>query len=751
MPEQQFKASLSRSQGRNAWCIIFRHPIRRDKQGRVGLRVRRGLGTNDLKEAEQLRDELNELLSNSEWWTPAVRENAERLYDSRVVSAFYDFLTPIEYDFWELRESIIPLPTPDDGYIRTLLIGTTGAGKTTVVRQLLGTDPIRERFPSTSAAKTTICDLEVVFAEESFQGVITFLPKDRIQMYVEECVVAAVQAALDQRETQDIARKLLEHSEQRFRLSYILGVLPLEENGEDEEDEYENDEQEDIAEQDKLSPQEHLNIVSTLRKFLSIVRSLAITIREDLTNLPGYPEAANSREDRDALIQELLENELYKNETFQKLVDDIIDAIEERFSLLEQKGQTVFAHGEWPSYWTFETEDRLEFIRTINQFSSNYAPLFGRLLTPLVQGIRVIGPFRPTWKEGLQPRLVLMDGEGLGHTLDTATSLSTDITSRFEKSDAIILVDSAAQPMQAASNAVLKNLETSGHVAKLLVCFTHFDSVEGDNLPTTRAKRNHVRNSLENAITALGRELGLRASAVLSNAVKDHVFFVSNIQKPLSLEEKLTRAEFNKMIEVLEAMHIPATSSEIKLFYDKLYLSSFIMRAVESFHEEWRGLLGLSAQSSRYPEHWTRIKALSRRPARLDRDEYDDLKPVADLISKLSEQIRAFLMKPRKWEPADASEEMQQATIDSIARDIYHQLHTFAKKQLIKDQWLRWETAYTRWGTGSAKERAYDLNLLYNLAVPKIGELNDDVADEFIKRIVELIEYAIRSNGGELW
>src|SRR5436305_8894434 len=74
MAEQQFTASLSRSQGRSAWCLIFRHPLRKDGQGRVGLRVRRGLGTSDLLEAERLKDQMNELLSHQEWWTPVARE-----------------------------------------------------------------------------------------------------------------------------------------------------------------------------------------------------------------------------------------------------------------------------------------------------------------------------------------------------------------------------------------------------------------------------------------------------------------------------------------------------------------------------------------------------------------------------------------------------------------------------------------------------------------------------------------------------
>ncbi len=343
-----------------------------------------------------------------------------------------------------------------------------------------------------------------------------------------------------------------------------------------------------------------------------------------------------------------------------------------------------------------------------------------------------------------------MDGEGLGHTLDTATSLPTEVTLRFEKADAIVLVDSASQPMQAASSAVLKSVEASGHVAKLLICFTHFDGVEGDNLPTLRARRNHVRNSLENAITAIGRGMGLRASAALGNVVKDQVFFVSNIQKPLPLDEKATRAEFNKLVDALEAKSAPAAPTEIRLFYDKMYLSKLIQRAVNSFHEAWRGRLGLALQSSRYPEHWTRIKALSRRPARLGLDEYDTLRPVADLIRELSEQIRVFLVRPQKWEPADGSEEVQQAAIDSIARDIYARLHTLARKRLIRDHLVKWETAYTRWGRGSAKERAYDLELIYNLAVP-VGEINDDAAYEFLVSVVELVRDSVRAKGGDLW
>src|SRR5439155_26594037 len=139
-----------------------------------------------------------------------------------------------------------------------------------------------------------------------------------------------------------------------------------------------------------------------------------------------------------------------------------------------------------------------------------YAPEFGRLLTPLVQGLRVGGPFKPVWQEAT-PRLVLMDGEGLGHAADSVSSLPTSLTKRYEQADAILLVDNAIQPMLAGPQAVLRSLGASGNEHKLAVVFTHFDQVKGDNLPTTDSKRNHVVAQLDNATKALEGVLGTYA------------------------------------------------------------------------------------------------------------------------------------------------------------------------------------------------------------------------------------------------
>lgn len=148
-----FKASLSK--GRSGWCVIFRHPLLDGTAGQK-RRVRRGLGTRDEAEAARLVGQMNEILSSPDLWSATQREKLEARYDQKIVGAFLDGIEPERYDPWADRERVIPLPGEQDGFAKLQAVGTTGSGKTTAIRQLLGTDPERERFPSTSAAKTTI-------------------------------------------------------------------------------------------------------------------------------------------------------------------------------------------------------------------------------------------------------------------------------------------------------------------------------------------------------------------------------------------------------------------------------------------------------------------------------------------------------------------------------------------------------------------------------------------------------------------
>ena len=98
-----------------------------------------------------------------------------------------------DMDFAAVRDAVTPLPDSEPaGYRRVLLLGTTGPGKMTLVRQLIGTDPEKERYPSTSAAQTTIHDTEIIIAEGDCRAVVTFVSRDEVREYVTECVSNAV-------------------------------------------------------------------------------------------------------------------------------------------------------------------------------------------------------------------------------------------------------------------------------------------------------------------------------------------------------------------------------------------------------------------------------------------------------------------------------------------------------------------------------------------------------------------------------
>lgn len=757
--EQKFRASLSKSQGRGSWCVIFNHPLRSTKSGKPGLRVRRGLGTSDQEEAQGLVDQLNQILDDQKFWNPSEKNRAEQEFHPKVASAFYDDITPEHRDSWAIREEIITLPTKEEGYVRALMVGTTGAGKTTVVRQLIGTDPEKERFPSTSSAKTTISNIELITTSEpTFKAVVSFFDKNYVRRHIEECVMAAVKAHLETGKENEVENKFLVHSEQRFRLSYLLGSSKsLSASQVDEEqftDEYDFIDEDDLEENleqtiSEISSDEKEKLLQKLSSYIARIQALSKRSRQEIAEEFDIDLVKATKDDLEAL-DGLIEEKLYEQENFQSLVDEVFDDVEDKFDYLKT-GNLTKDKSKWPSHWEYESDNREEFIKIINRFSSNYAPNFGCLLTPLVEGIRVAAPFKPTWYADEDVKLVLMDGEGLGHTPDSASSISTSITKRFQISDAIILVDNAAQPMQAAPTAVLQSLVSSGHHRKLIVCFTHFDEVKGVNIPTIAMRKDHVLDSFDNSVSAVGKTLGQRAERVLKECKGGRIFFLSKTQDIFEPHSKsLIFHEFKKMMEAIKNTIVPPAPTNVIPVYDDSNLVLNIQKAALEFHKPWEAKLSLKRDPEIRPEHWARIKALTRRLGEMFIDEYNNLKPVADLITRFQTHLYLFAENPLSWEPEHAPDEMKQASIDNINKELDSRLHEFFSERLFTDQIKNWHHAYSHRGTGSTRVRAYDVRDIYNDAAPIPGEVPDSQSSAFIKEIREILREAVKQGGGRI-
>lgn len=750
--EKRFVATLSRSQGRSGWSVIFRHPVRIDPNtGKSGLRVRQGLRTGEEAEANQIKDELNQLLGDEAFWNAAARQDAEGRFHRRAVEIFFHEMVPEERDFAAVREGLIPLPSSTNSdYRRVLLLGTTGAGKTTLLRQLLGTDPETERFPSTSTAKTTVHETEVVVTDGPYRAAATFFPVEEVREHLNECISEAVLAAHRGAGDSDVLRRLLVHVNQRFRFNYVLGNGPgLADSALDDEDEYEaapreldNDESIDLAATNEL-----------LERAVGAVREMArrqnVALRDEL--------GAEEKDQRvvDELFEEELDRRLRGSESFNRLSDELLDELELRFSMLDQGNLTKNKQG-WPQSWYWECADRADFLKMVTRFSSNHAPRFGRLLTPLVNGIRVSGPFAPTWSGAAQPKLVLLDGEGIGHTPKSLAAISTAVTRRIDLVDAVVLVDSATQPMQAAPITAMKELISSGNAKKLIVLFSQFDRVKGDNLQNAAEKERHVLESAENVLAAVGQELGYFAERALRGRLEDACYFAGNLNEPLSearKSHKRTISQLQAMLGAIDSIVERPEPIEARPVYDRLRLVLAVKKAAEGFRDTWWPMLGLPSTAVGGKQHWKRIWALSRRLATPGwADEYGDLKPVADLKKHLQGRLYVQLQNPIRWEPSEpATEEKKQQVFDRLANALSAKTLELAARRIRAERLVEWQSAYGQAGRGASYARAQIIgNQIYSRAAPIPDDTPFPDGNAFLHEVVSLVDEACSAAGATL-
>ncbi len=700
---------------------------------------------------------MNVILSDQSWWNAAKRKEAERRFSKPVVEAFYDEIQAGRDDPEALRESHIRLPNAEDGFSRVLFVGTTGAGKTSLLRQLIGSDPDDDRFPSTAPAKTTIADIEVIQADGPFEAAVTFFSEFQTQANIEECVIDAALAIFEKASVDKVADRFLNHRDQKFRLSYLLGGWRREGVG-DEQDEMsfdEADEAKGFEDEGTLTNEDQAANRAALEEYISRVEQLQKSVVASLTDELGV-DLRVSGPDREAaqqFIEENFEGRITQEEGFHELVQDILEDVRSRFDFV-QAGELSRRRSGWPDLWLFKSEDRAEFIRHIRWFSSNYWPQFGRLLTPLVDGIRVRGPLFADFIAG-QPKVAFIDGQGLGHTPDSSASVSTRVTRRFGQVDVILLVDNAQQPMQAAPLSVLRAVASSGHHDKLAITFTHFDQIKGQSLPTFDEKRAHVMASVLNALSSLRDVLGVSVVNAIEHGLDSRCFMLGGVDRQLaklpSRAADYMRGQLGALVQFFEKAILPPPEPDARPIYDPTGIGFAVQEAVSKFQGPWLARLGMGTYEGFSKEHWARVKALNRRIAGELDDEYDTLRPVADLVTQLRESISRFLNTPITWTRKPADEQEEQASIAHIRKMVNTALHDLAVRRLVQTHLAEWRVAYDDFsGPGSTRLRAVAIHGIYDSAAPLPDAVITAPSVTFLSEIRRIVTSAIESNGGKV-
>ena len=755
--KQKYAASKTPTKGHTAWVMSFRHPLRKDARGKQGRKMRRGLGTANEVRAQALVDEMNQILGDETWHNAGRRAEAERRFDPIVVRAFYDEIGEPTTNSLAVRDDALPLPNANDGYSKVLMVGTTGAGKTSLLRQLIGSHPDNDRFPSTSASRTTISDIEVITSDDGvFKSVVTFFPESTVHTNVHECVAGACAALWEEVCDEKLAESLLTHRDLRFRLGYVIGswnqvsVLQAEVDDEWDYEQGDSTTTEVVPKDDGGLPTE-ANIdemQSSLRSYLRRVRGLAGEAKEKLQSELEVDLSTLSGQEKDA-AQDLFEDLVQSLPDFDELVNDILEEVRKRFDRI-LSGKLHRRPSGWPLYWEFESSRRNDFICEVRRFSSNYAHAFGTLLTPLVDGIRICGPLFPTFTD-IHPRLVLIDGEGIGHVDDPGAGVASRIARRFADVDAILLVDIAKTPMLEAPTSVLRTVAASGFQQKLAFAFTHFDLLRNQaNLPNAQAQRVHVLSAVQQKLMSLREIVGIPAVRAIERGLDARCFMLGYLDRPLTDKHRGPVRELLNLIGFCMSAIVPAEETDTCPVYDTAGLVLAIQVATNEFHSRWKAILFTGSDSVRRA-HWAEVKALNRRIVLdIDGGEYKNLKPVADLVARLSESITKFLDKPIRWKPQLPDEAEADEALSRVQRAVFTRLHGFVESKLIRVPRRDWIRAFNYRGRGSTYDRARVIRMIYDSAAPILGPALDTHSEEFLREVRVLLHDAILDGGGEL-
>ena len=743
---QSYKATAKQNPGRKSWLVEFRHPLRNDTNNKPGKKVRKGLGTDSEQEAQRLVVQLNKLLSDEALWSVGANSQALKSYDEIVVEIFYGEIAPRIGSSRDLRDKLLPLPGHEEGYARIALMGVPGAGKTTLVRQLIGTNPDTERFPSTSVNRTTTFPTEVALRDGPYKTVVTFMSEHETRFEIEESISAAIVEAVDGDERK-IARALLEKSDMRFRLKYLLGDYVV--GAETDVDPYDDASDGESIEDEStanvaVSQEEKARQFQVLTTYIKRIAALTQGLKAELEAHQGAIAEMTS-EDRSAAL-DLIEEQASASDEFVELVSDILDEIRTKFAGVPC-GKFDKTTTGWPNAWHLESpaSERHSFLQSVRFFSGISHQLWGSLLTPLVNGMRVIGPFKPTWGDQ-DARLVLIDTEGLGHKANATADLPEQVLSLLHEVDVVLLVDSAKNGMtNFAAGKALEGVVNSGHTRKLTVVFTHMDAVKGENLKG-QAKLDHVFGGLRNVVeNQLAKNVSAEAGRYLLDHLSNSTFYVGRIDEA---DPKPAKPELLKLLtylaaaqpSVFEPVAFPEYSS------DNLVLA--IQEAAREFRQQWQGTLGLAPHPEFKPMSWQTIKALSRRYA----EGWDDgfvLRPTSNLLAALSVAISRFLESPIGW-TGNSTAEQKRETIDRIKTAVTKKLPALSTRRLREQPQPVWHEAYSLRGTGSTFERKMRIEGIYERWVPVPDARGDRFVFEFLSEIKDVVIGAVDGVGQEV-
>ncbi len=132
-------------------------------------------------------------------------------------------------------------------------------------------------------------------------------------------------------------------------------------------------------------------------------------------------------------------------------------------------------------------------------------------------------------------------------------------------------------------------------------------------------------------------------------------------------------------------------------------------------------------------------------------DEYDTLRPVADLRKELVDKIYVFFRAPLAWEGPEPTDDERQAAFDTLADVSAKRLLDLATRRVWHERMPEWQSAFSEHGSGSSFRRARIIGeRIVEPAAPVPDVLPSPDRNQFLHVVVAEIQEAARESGAVL-
>jgi adenylate kinase family enzyme len=579
-------------------------------------------------------------------------------------------------DIQKKLDELSPIPV---NMPKFYLLGDTGAGKTTIVRKILGTD--KYKFPSVQQKRTTVAVTEYVLSRDlPFKASYIFKTEIQINEFINEILEVAIEKAYlaDYKgvfDKEELIENLEETPDERFRLRYILSTVELEEVA--------------TIISDTVLPKLH-NSIDTLKvEFDSGDEDIGVIVALALENIKSVLS------DIQAHIMSLISSK----------VAEMCDGYE----LLSSTD--YYQH----------TEQKIdEFIAQAKKLLSSAK----NSISPVIEYARLEGNLLADWLPD-NTELVLIDGEGIGHDTREASSLSARHLDYFHFADSIGLVEESKKPFASGGKSAMEGIIRNGYLDKFKLIFSKLDEVEvGDDGDTDREEQiREVKKGFRNVKNAL-KEDGLE-----SNIAGGNLYYLSNMKDKEPNPDSV--CEIERLITDIKCRFDEETPQFVEPVYDYEMLSSYLVKSSDNFITKWNSMLN--------SKHWQTIKAFNRRMC-WEWDEFRDMKPISDFHSEVTKELESFISRPKNWANA-ATPTMQNKSIDRVKQEFSNLLLSFSRMVILRTYADEWEQAILLSGTGSTSARKQKIKHIIQDTLPDHKKSEAIKLKDSIKQLlVEAVE-----------